>query len=256
MAETKSQKPGATPNVSMASCNLETLGWTYILLRDPLKKLYLASYNLGQTLGWSYILYQIIQYYIESSSDSTLWDKAKLSVIVFQNAAVLEIMHAAVGLVRSNVIVTTFQVFSRVMVVVGVILATPYTYAAASPGLPLALIAWSITEIIRYLYYFGNVFGIVPHVLVWLRYTTFIILYPLGVTGELLCFYTAVKYASANPDSWSYVLPNKWNFTFSYLYLLIIVTLAYIPGFPQLYLHMFAQRRKILNPSATAKKTH
>lgn len=55
------------------------------------------------------------------------------------------------------------------MVVVGVILATPHTYAAASPGLPLALIAWSITEIIRYFYYFTNLIGIVPHILVWLR---------------------------------------------------------------------------------------
>jgi len=55
------------------------------------------------------------------------------------------------------------------MVVVGVILATPYKYAAASPGLPLALIAWSITEIIRYFYYFAYLFNIVPHILVWLR---------------------------------------------------------------------------------------
>lgn len=230
MAGTKSKKPGA------------------------FSQLYLALYNLGQTLGWSYILYQIVQYYIQPSSGSTLWNKTKLPVIVFQNAALLEIMHAAVGLVRSNVVVTTFQVFSRVMVVVGVVLATPYTYAAASLGLPLALTAWSITEIIRYSYYFANLIGIVPHILVWLRYTLFIILYPLGVTGELLCFYAAVKYASANSDSWSYVLPNKWNFTFSYLYFLITVMLAYIPGFPQLYLHMFTQRHKILNPSATVKE--
>ncbi|XP_012221779.1 very-long-chain (3R)-3-hydroxyacyl-CoA dehydratase 2 [Linepithema humile] len=220
-----------------------------------LAKFYLASYNLGQTLGWSYILYQVILHYISPSS-STLWNKTELSVFIFQNAAVLEIIHAAIGLVPSNVIITTFQVFSRVMLVVGVILATPYTYAAASPGLPLALLAWSITEVIRYFYYFVNLIGIVPHIIIWLRYTAFIILYPIGVTGELLCFYAAVQYANVKPDSWSYVLPNPWNFTFSYLYLLLGVMLAYIPLFPQLYLHMFAQRRKMLNPSAKAKKAH
>ncbi|KAL0124785.1 hypothetical protein PUN28_006562 [Cardiocondyla obscurior] len=230
MAGTKSKKPGT------------------------FAKLYLVSYNLAQTLGWSYILYLIVQHYIQPSSGSTLWDKTKLPVVVFQNAALLEIIHAAIGIVRSNVIVTTFQVFSRVMLVVGVILATPYTYAAASPGLPLALTAWSITEIIRYSYYFANIIGIVPNILTWLRYTFFIGLYPLGVTGELLCFYAAVKYASVNPDSWSYVLPNKWNFTFSYLYFLIIIMLVYIPGFPQLYLHMFKQRSKIFSPDAAAKE--
>ncbi|KYN05602.1 PREDICTED: very-long-chain (3R)-3-hydroxyacyl-CoA dehydratase hpo-8 [Cyphomyrmex costatus] len=223
-------------------------------------KLYLASYNLGQTLGWSYLLYQFIQHYLESSSsssDSTLWTKTKLPVIIFQNAALLEIIHAGTGLVPSSVLVTLAQVFSRIMLVNGVLLATPYTYAAASIGLPLALSAWSITEIIRYSYYFMNIVsGFVPYVLVWLRYTAFIILYPWGVTGELLCLYTAVKYANTNPDSWSYVLPNKWNFTFSYLYLLIVVMLLYIPGFPPLYLHMFTQRQKILNPSATVKKTN
>lgn len=62
------------------------------------------------------------------------------------------------------------------------------------------------------------------------RYTTFIILYPIGITGELLCFFAAVKYASANPTAWSYVLPNTMNFTFSYLYFLVIVMLSYIPS--------------------------
>ncbi|XP_014487261.1 PREDICTED: very-long-chain (3R)-3-hydroxyacyl-CoA dehydratase 2 [Dinoponera quadriceps] len=220
-----------------------------------LAKFYLALYNLGQTLGWSYILYQFIQHHTNSSLDATLWNKVELSLFVFQNAAVLEIMHAATGLVPSNTIITIFQVLSRIMIVVGVILATPYTYAAASPGIPLILTAWSITEIIRYFYYFLNLLNAVPYIIIWLRYTTFIILYPIGITGELLCYYAAVKYASAYSNAWSYVLPNTWNFTFSYLYLLIGAMLSYIPIFPKLYMHMFAQRRKILNPAAT-KKVH
>ncbi|XP_020281835.1 very-long-chain (3R)-3-hydroxyacyl-CoA dehydratase 2 [Pseudomyrmex gracilis] len=217
-------------------------------------KVYLALYNLVQTLGWSYILYNLILHYVDSSSTGSLWEKEKLFLNIFQNGAVLEIVHASVGLVSSNIILTTFQVFSRVMVVIGVLQATPYTYAVASPGFPLAILAWSITEIIRYFYYFANIVGFVPYIVVWLRYTTFIILYPIGVTGELLCFYAAVMYASANPTAWSYALPNSMNFTFSYLYLLIIVMVAYIPLFPQLYLHMFAQRRKMLNPSSATKK--
>ncbi|EZA55818.1 3-hydroxyacyl-CoA dehydratase [Ooceraea biroi] len=223
--------------------------------RGAFAKLYLASYNLAQTVGWSYILCQIMQYYTKPSVGETLWGKTEFLLMIFQNAAVLEIVHAAMGLVPSNVAITTFQVFSRVMVVVGVILATPPTYAAASVGLPLALLAWSVTEIIRYFYYFVNLIGLVPHMLTWLRYSTFIILYPIGITGELLCFYAATKYASANPDSWSYALPNAWNFTFSYLYLLVGIMLLYIPLFPLLYSHMLAQRRKMLSPSSATKKS-
>lgn len=84
-------------------------------------------------------------------------------------------MHAATGLVKSNPMLTAIQVFSRVIVVSGVLLATPDNYAASCYGVPLALLAWSITEIIRYLYYFLNLVGFVPHVLTWLRYITDIV---------------------------------------------------------------------------------
>lgn len=129
------------------------------------------------------------------------------------------------------------------MVVCGVVMATPD--GKISPGLPLALLAWSITEIIRYSYYTLNIINSVPYILIWLRYTTFIILYPIGVTGELLCFYWAQDYAKKT-GVWSIELPNKYNDTFSYYYFLWIVMLLYIPLFPQMYLHMFAQRRKII----------
>lgn len=54
------------------------------------------------------------------------------------------------------------------MLVCGVLLATPN--AIYSPGLPLALLAWSITEIIRYGFYGFNLLGVVPKVLIFLRY--------------------------------------------------------------------------------------
>lgn len=80
----------------------------------------------------------------------------------------MQIVHAATGIVKSNVILTTFQVLSRVMLVCGVLLATPD--AVYSSGLPLALFAWSITEIIRYGFYGLNLLNAVPQILIFLRY--------------------------------------------------------------------------------------
>lgn len=60
------------------------------------------------------------------------------------------------------------------------------------------------------------------------RYTFFIALYPLGVTGELLCFYWAQAHVQEH-KSFSYELPNSFNFTFSYHYLLLFVMFLYIP---------------------------
>ncbi|XP_055388232.1 very-long-chain (3R)-3-hydroxyacyl-CoA dehydratase hpo-8 [Condylostylus longicornis] len=214
-------------------------------------KLYLLLYNGGQVVGWSFMLFQLMTYYVVGVPGQSLWDYIGWTVIIFQNAAVLEIFNAALGLVKSNPILTTFQVFSRVMVVCGVVMATPE--AKNSPGLPLALLAWSITEIIRYGYYALNILNIIPQILIFLRYTTFIALYPIGVTGELLCFYWAQNYAKHH-KIWSIDMPNKYNATFSYFHLLWIIMLSYVPIFPQLYLHMFAQRKKFLGKSITKAK--
>ncbi|XP_076684841.1 3-hydroxyacyl-CoA dehydratase 1 isoform X2 [Andrena cerasifolii] len=215
--------------------------------------LYLKTYNLVQVLGWCYIFFIFSQHDFPTKSVANLWHSVKWPVIIFQHAAFLEVMHAAIGLVKSNPALTTFQVLSRVIVVTGVLLATPDNYAASSLGLPLALAAWSITEIIRYSYYFMNLIDYTPYLLTWLRYTLFIGLYPIGVTGELMCIYAAVNYAKSHPEAWSYLLPNAWNFTFSYYYILIVIMLMYIPLFPQLYSHMFIQRRKILGGDALKK---
>ncbi|XP_053979371.1 very-long-chain (3R)-3-hydroxyacyl-CoA dehydratase hpo-8 [Hylaeus volcanicus] len=213
--------------------------------------IYLKIYNFAQVLGWCYILYKFLQSDFSSPTRATLWQNVKWPVVIFQHAAFLEVVHAALGLVKSNPILTAFQILSRVVVVSFVLLATPENYAASSFGLPLALSAWSITEIIRYLYYLTNLIEFVPYLLTWLRYTLFIGLYPIGVTGELLCIYSGVQYGLKHPQAFDYVFPSSWNY--AYYYLTIIIMLSYIPCFPMLYLHMFGQRRKILGGSTHKK---
>lgn len=212
---------------------------------------YLFAYNAIQFLGWSYILFLTVKHHIQPTKNVILWEVVKLPICIFQNAAVLEILHAAVKLVPSSVVVTTCQVFSRVFAVCGILLATPT--APLSIGVSFAMLAWSMSEIIRYLYYTLNIIGFVPHALIWCRYTFFMALYPIGVTGELLCMYAAQKYISKT-NMWSVSLPNPFNFTFSYSYFVIIIMLLYIPIFPQLYLHMFSQRRKFLGGTSTKKE--
>ncbi|KAL0281080.1 UNVERIFIED_CONTAM: hypothetical protein PYX00_002179 [Menopon gallinae] len=193
-------------------------------------KAYLVAYNFIQVIGWSWLLYLIIQYYLKPKTEGvkdTLWPHVSTVTTIFQNAAALEIIHAATGLVPSSAIVTTLQVLSRLMVVDGVLLATPT--GPLSPGLPLCLIAWAITEIIRYLYYALNIINTIPDFLTWCRYTFFIVLYPLGVTGELLCFYWAQAYVKEH-KIYTVELPNSMNFTFSYHYFMVMVMLLYIPS--------------------------
>jgi len=208
-----------------------------------LTKGYLLSYNSIQAIGWSYLLYQMVSHFVHGGDSSSLYSSTSLTLQIFQTGAVLEILHAALGLVRSSVQVTLQQVFSRVYVTWAILYLLPPSQL--SVGFPLLLFAWTVTEIIRYSMYAINFVGTPPYFLTWLRYTFFIIAYPCGVTGELLCEYNGMMHAREK-DIGSIGLPNSLNVTFSFPLIILGIMLLYIPLFPPMYLHMFGQRKKVL----------
>nr|BAJ99429.1 predicted protein [Hordeum vulgare subsp. vulgare] len=225
---------------------------------------YLIFYNVVLTLGWAFILVLTIQTALKWKTPKTdiltaksIYPTVEFYLLVFQTAAILEVVHAAVGLVRSNPILTLFQVLSRLIVVW--LVCYPFKDAKNSLGFSLVCIAWPIAEIVRYSYYAFNLINFVPSFITWCRYTFFIILYPLGVTGELICIYRAFEYVAPLNirKQYSYFLPNKYNVSFDAYYSFFIVMLLYIPIFPKLYGHMLVQRKKIVGGGAKseAKKT-
>ncbi|KAG7304431.1 hypothetical protein JYU34_011372 [Plutella xylostella] len=213
-------------------------------------KFYLIAYNGVQTAGWSYLLWQTLTHFLNRGTLDTFWNEINSTVVIFQTAAVLEVLHAAIGLVPSGVFVTLAQVYSRVFLVWGALLATQG--ATVSPGLPLCILAWSITESIRYAYYALNLVKAVPSWLLTLRYSTFLVLYPLGVTGELLCMYHSLDEILAN-KIWTVSMPNSWNFSFNYYYFLQFYMFLYLPLFPVLFGHMMSQRKKMLSKEKKTK---
>lgn len=210
---------------------------------------YLLAYNFIQVLGWSYLLYQIADYYVHPPKDQSLWDVVRYTVGIFQNAAFIEIFNVATGLVKSNLAVTTQQVLSRVSIV-AVIAFIPET--SGSSGLPLALTAWCFAEITRYAYYGFNIIGLIPYAIIWARYTFFYVLYPVGVSGELLIYWTSLGYIGRT-NMWSIQMPNRLNISFSLWTVIAFIMLIYIPLFPQMYMHMVYQRKKTIGTPETKK---
>ena len=92
-----------------------------------------------------------------------------------------------------------------------------------------------------------------PYVLLWLRYSAFIVLYPVGVASELTMAWLA-KPTIQRQRMWSVSMPNRANFAFDYYWCCIIVAAAYSVGLPQLYSYMLTQRKKVLGPSSSTKR--
>ena len=168
----------------------------------------------------------IVSYLARKGHLRDVYSEVQISLTIFQTLQLLEVVHCAIGLVPSSAFQTFIQIISRLMVVWGILL--PIVETRNAMGVPLLLFAWSFAEMTRYLYYALNIYNLVPYVLTWLRYSLFIVLYPVGVTGELLTMVAAYPLIR-DRNLFAIHLPNFANFSFYYHYMLIVVILAYIP---------------------------
>ncbi|XP_072469873.1 very-long-chain (3R)-3-hydroxyacyl-CoA dehydratase 2 [Notamacropus eugenii] len=217
----------------------------------PLATAYLVIYNVVMTAGWLVIAVGLVRAYLAKGSYHSLYYSIEKPLKFFQTGALLEILHCAIGIVPSSVVLTSFQVMSRVFLIWAVTHSVKEVQSEDS--VLLFVIAWTITEIIRYSFYTFSLLNHLPYIIKWARYTLFIVLYPMGVSGELLTIYAALPFVR-QASLYSISLPNKYNFSFDYYAFLILIMISYIPLFPQLYLHMIHQRRKILSHPEEHKK--
>jgi len=208
-------------------------------------KAYLTLYNAVQTASWTFILAKTLLYFHEKKCYKGAFENVEWELGLAQTAGFLEVLHCIIGLVRSNPFLTFVQILSRVVVYWGVLILVPESRLQI--GLPMLLVAWCIAEITRYLFYVLALYNACPSILIWCRYSFFLVLYPTGVSGELLSMYSALPYIKER-GLLTYGMPNKYNISFDYHLFMIFVMLTYIPGFPQMYGHMLKQRSKVLNP--------
>uniref|UniRef100_A0A8C4E393 Very-long-chain (3R)-3-hydroxyacyl-CoA dehydratase n=1 Tax=Dicentrarchus labrax TaxID=13489 RepID=A0A8C4E393_DICLA len=185
---------------------------------------YLVIYNVVMTAGWLVIAVGLVRAYLARGSYHGLYYSIEKPLKFFQTGAILEVMSR---------VFLTWAVTHSVREV------------QSEDSVLLFVTAWTVTEIIRYSFYTFSLLNHLPFLIKWARYTFFFVLYPMGVTGELLTIYAALPYVQKT-GLYSVTLPNKYNFSFDYYTFLILIMISYIPLFPQLYFHMIRQRKKVL----------
>ncbi|XP_041669869.1 very-long-chain (3R)-3-hydroxyacyl-CoA dehydratase 1 isoform X3 [Cheilinus undulatus] len=224
----------------------------------------------------------MIRFYIQKGTHKGLYRSIARTLKFFQTFALVEVGHCAIGMflsedlsqnknksaplqllnvvlslccaagiVRTSVIVTGVQVCSRIFMVW--FITNSIRPIQNEESVILFLVVWTMTEITRYSYYTFNLLHHLPYFIKWARYNLFIVLYPLGVIGELMTIYAALPFVRRS-GMYSMRLPNIYNVSFDYYYCLIIVMLSYIPLFPQLYFHMLRQRRRVLHGEVIVEK--
>ncbi|KAI0874689.1 tyrosine phosphatase-like protein [Hypoxylon argillaceum] len=203
---------------------------------SPVKNGYLVLYNAVSAMLWMTVLGRVVginvirgpQFAYPVVGEFCKWT---------QTLAGMEVLHSLFGVVRAPLFTTVMQVFSRYAIVWGV--TDLFPSLAASPVYSSMLVAWSVTEVIRYSYFALTLSGWQPAALHWLRYHAFFVLYPLGISSEAWLIWCAVGPAK-------YVVHPLYS-TALWAY----VVFVYPPSAYILYTHMMAQRRKVLKASNT-----
>ncbi|KAL8556095.1 hypothetical protein ACS0TY_003777 [Phlomoides rotata] len=213
------------------------------------RRIYLSIYNWVVFFGWLQVFYLTLKTLLQSGHQS-VYAAIEKPLILAQSAALVEILHSVTGIVRSPIGATLPQISSRIYITWGIL----YSFPEIRTHLLVASLAisWSITEIIRYSFFgFKEALGFTPGWLLWLRYSTFIILYPTGITSEVGLIYNALPYMRES-GKYSIRMPNKLNFGFDYYYNALLTLGVYVPGIPHLYGYMLGQRKKALSKPKTA----
>jgi hypothetical protein len=205
---------------------------------------YLVLYNICCCAGWALVISSAIQTLVDNGiskdSLSMIYDAPGLAstLTYVQCAALLEILHAAIGFVRSPVFVTAMQVGSRI----AALFAVTHSPAAQHQfGAGMMILSWALVEVPRYAFYVaaiitGDATKGTPYPLFWLRYSLFAVLYPTGITGELTVFLAASK------DSVFLNYLGEGGVDTMY-YFIMSFPVIYAPGALPMILNMAANRK-------------
>lgn len=185
---------------------------------------YLKAYNCLQLIGWlSAIIILPFNFLL-----------AVYIIFVFHIISLAEVFHAYKKWTNSSPWLCLAQTIARLFIIIFtlliiiVTLLKPILYFVDVVYIMFA--TWCIAEIIRYVYYITLLFKKENKIISWLRYSAFIICYPVGLVCEFFVMYNVFKY----------------NNNIAIKLLMIIATIVYVFLFPRLYLHLFQQRKKKL----------
>ncbi|EFW98819.1 phosphatase-like protein [Grosmannia clavigera kw1407] len=224
---------------------------------SQVKGLYLTAYNFISAILWTTVLGR-------TAIVAGLRGPAFVPIVVddflrcTQTIALLEVVHSVLGMgapatmmpismtiadslagiVRAPLFTTAMQVASRLLLVWAIVYPFP-AETTSSPFYTSMVLAWSLTEVIRYSYFALSLARgperPPPSWFTALRYSTFLVLYPVGISSEVRLVYLA----ATTPSAAATLHPL-------YPAALYAVLAVYVPGSYILYTHMLAQRRKVL----------
>ncbi|KAL8208588.1 hypothetical protein R6Q57_008000 [Mikania cordata] len=147
-----------------------------------LSNIYLFFYNSVQAFGWAIALFRISIGFFSTKSVNGGYSSAGELICLLQTLAFIEVIHGALGIVPSGFLFPLMQWGGRTHFLLAIV--RQIYEVQELPAVLITFVSWCCIEIIRYPFYALSCLGNCPSFLTYLRYTAFIVIYPIGVVGE------------------------------------------------------------------------
>ncbi|XP_023024038.2 3-hydroxyacyl-CoA dehydratase 2 [Leptinotarsa decemlineata] len=223
--------------------------------KEDFKKVYLTFYNLFMFIGFMYITCVLCLKYTRDGPDffPVVYEHVGRVVCVMQLLQCLEILHPLFGYVKGGMFLPFVQIVGRLFVLFLNVEKEPRIQKM--PVVFYLFLSWSAIEIIRYPYYMTQLYKKENKLLTWIRYSAWIILYPVGFICEGVILFRNLIFVDQS-GKWSISLPNSLNFTFHYsTFLRIYLLFVMIPGMFTLIRHMHKIRQQKLGSKNKKSKS-
>lgn len=206
------------------------------------RKAYLLAYNTTQLTLWSLSLISLAISLAQFGESCEAYRAAAVWARRGQALAWAEVLHAAAGLAGGGAAAAFVQTAGRSAVLFAVL-----DHVVQTPcGLAAALVAtWGLADVPRYAFYIATLVERTPGWLLWVRYSFFLVLYPIGFGAEWLIYFATLAEVDRT-GLHAVTLPNRWNFAFDFGVWNRAVLVSYLYFAPTMFLYMLRQRRKKL----------
>lgn len=215
-----------------------------------LKNTYLIVYNLVQFIGVLSVIISIARFNVDHGlswkdypvqGSYSIGEPMMKIVMVLQ---FLEIIHSAVGLTRGSPFAPVVQVGFKSFIFYVLMMTEPRVQNNKSAG--ALLFVWCLADSLRYPFYLMQLTNKSVYLLTWIRYSAWIILYPVGITLEAVVAFQNMEYLTES-GRFSYPLPNNLNISFDIVtFLRVYLYFGIFLGSYNMLKYMWYQRKKVL----------
>jgi len=213
-------------------------------------KIYLSIYNMVHAIGWGWVFFHILfkLYTCGTNCLSEIYKDTEIMVIFLQLLVFIDLLHDYLEFVPPPDMNIFVRIHCKILRRAHIYFVGVYFVREVQKHIAVTIMIflWGLLDLIRYPFYALNTWKLCPSWLYWLRYSEFLILYPIGFVSEVWVWFLMFPFFKERSIHSYYLKEIPW-IGFNYYYFSLLYVLYRFISLPVNYNRMLGMRFKRLN---------